>query len=127
MSNENFILTGDDIDINAEIYINAFPLFGKNIIIQTTNKYIIENITYLKNYPIVHLQELYSKLYSNTIDINHLIIIKNIKSDKFKNKWKNLCEDILKAYLIRFILTNKYIPIFPTKNIELDVNYLVLD
>lgn len=127
MSNENFILTGDDIDINTEIYINAFPLFGKNIIIQTTNKYIIENITYLKNYPICHLQEIYSNLYSNTIDVNHLDIIKNIKINKFKNKWKNLCEDILKAYLIRFILTNKYIPIFPTQNLEVNVNYLVLD
>lgn len=106
-------LCGGDLPMDKTLYVNAFMLCGKKVMVTTTNKEILDCVDDIKNESNEELRHIYRSIYSNIIDFNDDAVVENIrKGDKnAKQQWQNFCDDVVLGYCVRMVLHKKLIPI----------------
>ena len=86
-----------------DIYIDAFPLYGKCVLVKTTNQEVIDVINVAQKYTSTVLEQIYRDTYKSLIDINI-----NKMTD---SEWDMFICEIIISYCLRYVLYKKPIPI----------------
>jgi len=106
---EDFELgTLQDFNDDDFIYVDAFRLLGKEVVVRTTNKYIKDACDDISKIEKKQLINMCNNVYRDIISTNIDAIYNN------KKKWGDFCDDVVLLHIYRYLLHNKYIPIRKT-------------
>lgn len=95
------------------VYVNAFGLLGKPVLVKTTHGEITKHIQETHD---MHKEELIcisNKIFREMIDVNVDTLVEQMKAGNqyALHKWDNFCADVLILHVCRFTLYGKPIPI----------------
>ena len=95
------------------VHVSAFPIIGKELVVQTTHGEIMKGIKSCKLNSKELLKQMSNKIYREVIDENMdtLATLIKAKNEQAIKRWGEICTDVVILYCIRFVLHNKEIPI----------------
>jgi hypothetical protein len=99
-------------DDDQTVYINAFPLIGKNVVVQSTHKQVMDTIEYIgsdacRNCHKARFRDVYTKCLE--FDTTMLQELESGNKERLE-EFQDFCFGILVAYCYRMILHDKPIP-----------------
>ena len=110
--NNEEIICNNNMPDNEVIYVNSAFLIKDTVIVQTTNKYIMDLMKDMKNMNKNELISISNRIYK---------FILSADTDKIYNiekKWQDFCDNIILVYVTRYMLYDNPIPITSYENFK---------
>ena len=108
-------MAAGELDPNSYIYVSAFPLLGKLVMVKTTHKEIMRFTIMNEKEDKELLKRMSNRIYQNLLDFNEHKVVKDMKAGNKQalQEWDDFCADVLILYTIRLVLYDRPIPISP--------------
>jgi len=106
-------MAAGELNPNSYIYVSAFPLLGKPVMVKTTHKEIMRFTIMNEKEDKELLKKMSNRIYRNLLDINVHKVVKDMKAGNKQalQEWDDFCADVLILYTIRLVLYDRPIPI----------------
>lgn len=105
------------MEASGDIFVNAFPLSGKHVVVKTDNCSIETATARIKSILILdptRVKRMLQKLYSNFLDFNEHDVVSRIRSGdpKAVTEFGIFCKNVLLGYCFRSVMHGTPLPMY---------------